>query len=238
MSDSPDSAIDLDTCLETLPSAPGVYRMIDATGAVLYVGKARNLRRRVSSYFHRTVTDPRLRAMVVLVRSVEVTITNTESEALLLEDRLIKSIKPRYNVLLRDDKSYPYIYLSSHDEFPRLAFYRGARKGQGRFFGPYPGAGAVRETLSLLQKLFPVRQCEDSFFRNRSRPCLQYQIKRCTAPCVGLVEPQAYARDVANAVLFLDGKSSVVIQDLVQRMEQACAAVDLEPAAGVGRAHH
>jgi excinuclease ABC subunit C len=205
--------------------------MLDAEGTVIYVGKARDLQKRVSSYFQCSSTDPKLRALVAQIATIEVTITNTESEALLLEDRLIKTLRPRYNVLLRDDKSYPYIYLSSHDEYPRLAFYRGARQGKGRFFGPYPSAGAVRETLNLLQKLFPVRQCEDSFFRNRSRPCLQYQIRRCTAPCVGLVEHATYTHDVDNAVLFLEGKSTAVIENLVARMERASAELDFEQAA-------
>jgi excinuclease ABC subunit C len=165
------------------------------------------------------------------VADIQVTVTYTEAEALLLESNLIKQLRPRYNVLLRDDKSYPYIYLSSDQDFPRLALHRGARRGKGRYFGPYPSAGAVRESLQLLQKLFRVRQCEDSFFGNRSRPCLQYQIKRCTAPCVGLVEPDAYAEDVRHTVLFLEGKSSQVIEDLVECMEQASGVQEYEKAA-------
>jgi len=205
--------------------------MLDSGGTVLYVGKARNLKRRVSSYFQRTPGAPKTQALLAQVRSVEVTVTHTEGEALLLEERLIKRLRPRYNVVLRDDKSYPFIYVSTDAEFPRIAFYRGGRKGPGRYFGPYPSAGAVRETLSLLQRLFPVRQCEDGFFRNRSRPCLQYQIKRCTAPCVGRIDPASYARDVRNAMLFLEGKSTAVTEDLVQRMEEASAALAYEDAA-------
>ena len=165
------------------------------------------------------------------VQQIEVTVTSSESEALILENNLIKDYKPRYNILLRDDKSYPYIYLSAHQDFPRFGFYRGAKQEQGRFFGPYPSASAVRESLQLLQKLFPVRQCEDSFYRNRSRPCLQYQIKRCTAPCVGFVDRETYQQDVRHAVLFLEGKNSQVIDELVARMETAAAQLHFEDAA-------
>jgi len=215
--------------LWSLTSRPGVYRMLDADGKMLYVGKARDLKRRVSSYFSRSL-NRRLQLMVARVASIEVTVTHTEAEALILENTLIKSLKPRYNVLLRDDKSYPSIYLSS-DPFPRLAFHRGVKKGRGRYFGPYPSAGSMRETLRLMQKLFPVRQCEESFYRNRSRPCLQYQIKRCTAPCVDLVNRDAYSRDVADAVLFLEGKAGQVIDGLVSRMEKASGALEFEQAA-------
>ncbi len=215
--------------LKTLTSRPGVYRMLDEKGEVLYVGKARDLKRRVSSYFNRSL-DRRLQLMVARVRNIEVTVTHTEAEALLLENNLIKSLKPRYNVLLRDDKSYPYIHLSD-DPFPRLSYHRGARKAGGHYFGPYPNAGSMRATLQLLQKLFPVRQCEESFFRNRSRPCLQYQIKRCTAPCVGLVSEEDYGRDVRDARLFLEGRTNQVIDELVQRMELASEALEFEQAA-------
>jgi excinuclease ABC subunit C len=215
--------------LKTLTNRPGVYRMMDSKGEVLYVGKARDLRRRVISYFSRSL-NRRMQNMVSRIQGIEVTVTHTEAEALILENTLIKSLKPRYNVLLRDDKSYPYILLSN-DRFPRLAFHRGSRSGNGRYFGPYPSAGAVRETLRLMQKLFPVRQCEESFYRNRSRPCLQYQIKRCTAPCVDLVERAVYATDVRDATLFLEGKTSQVIDDLVLRMETASAALEFEHAA-------
>lgn len=216
--------------LRQLPGGPGVYRMLDGRGTVLYVGKARNLKRRVGSYFTRAL-DRRLQLMVGQIADIEVTLTRTEGEALLLESNLIKSLKPRFNVVLRDDKSYPYLYLSTQDPFPRLAFYRGQRKGPGRFFGPYPSASAVRETLQLLQRLFPVRQCEEGFYRNRSRPCLQYQIRRCSGPCCGLVSPELYAEDVGRTIKFLDGRADEVIDELVGAMEQAAAALEFERAA-------
>ena len=210
---------------------PGVYRMLDADGTILYVGKARNLKKRLASYFRKRVDSPKTRALVARIADIEVTVTATETEALLLENSLIKRHRPRYNVLLRDDKSYPYIYLSASQRFPRLAYHRGPRRAPGRYFGPYPSGLAVRETLSLLQKLFPVRQCEDTFFNNRTRPCLQYQIKRCTAPCVDRIAPEAYAEDVEHAVMFLEGRSNAVIDELVARMERASAALDFEGAA-------
>ncbi|WPL18671.1 Excinuclease ABC subunit C [Thiorhodovibrio winogradskyi] len=216
--------------LARIPSQPGVYRMLDAEGAVLYVGKAKELKRRVSSYFSRSLNH-RLQVMVARIADIQITVTRTEGEALLLEADLIKSHQPRFNVLLRDDKSYPFIYLSTQDAFPRLAFYRGSRKGKGRYFGPYPSASAVRETLQLLQKIFPIRQCRDSFFRNRSRPCLQYQIKRCTAPCVGLITEQEYAEDVARSIKFLDGRTDEVIRELGERMDEAAQALEFERAA-------
>jgi len=225
----PDASFDPQAVLKHLPGRPGVYRMIDAGGQVLYVGKAKDLRRRVSSYFSRSL-NTRLQIMTAQVRDIQVTVTHTEAEALILENNLIKSLKPRYNVLLRDDKSYPYIHLSD-GPFPRLSFHRGSRRAPGRYFGPYPSAGAVRQTLHLLQKLFPVRQCEDSFFQNRSRPCLQHQIERCTAPCVGLVTEGDYGSDVADTVLFLEGRTNQVIEGLVQRMEAASAQLEFEQAA-------
>lgn len=194
------------------------------------MGKAKDLKKRVASYFRSNVSSARIRSMVSQIHNIEVTVTRTEAEALLLESNLIKEHRPRYNVLLRDDKSYPYILVTDH-AFPRLTFHRGARKPGGRYFGPYPSAGAVRETLNLLQKLFLVRQCEDSFFQNRSRPCLQYQIRRCTAPCVGLVNEATYRQDVEHAVQFLEGKSEAVIRDLVVRMEQASERLAFEEAA-------
>lgn len=215
----------------SLPEGPGVYRMVDPAGTVIYVGKARSLKRRVGSYFTRADQGPKTRAMVAQVSDVQVTLTHTEAEALILENNLIKELRPRYNVLLRDDKSYPYIYVSTHQDFPRLGFYRGARTGPGRYFGPFPSASAVRDTLNHLQKIFPVRQCEDSFFQNRSRPCLQYQIKRCTAPCVGYVDRETYQRDVRHAVLFLEGESNRVIDELVERMEAASENLAFEEAA-------
>lgn len=216
--------------LEGLPSRPGVYRMVDGSGAVLYVGKAKDLRRRVASYFSRALNH-RLQRMIARAANVEVTVTHTEAEALLLENNLIKALKPRYNVLLRDDKSYPYLYLSTQDPFPRLSFYRGSRKGPGRYFGPYPSASSVRETLQLLQKLFPVRQCEDAFYRNRSRPCLQHQLHRCGAPCVGLVSGDDYAREVRRTELFLEGKTNEVVAELGERMERAAEVLEFERAA-------
>ena len=219
--------------LKNLTPRPGVYRMLDGEGVVLYVGKARNLRKRVASYFRRSGLGSKTRALVAQIAAIEVTVTHTEGEALLLENNLIKALRPRYNVLLRDDKSYPYIYLSTEQQYPRLAFHRGAKRGKGSYFGPYPGAGAVRESLHLLQKLFRVRQCDDSFFSHRSRPCLQYQIKRCTAPCVGYISPDDYAEDVRNTVLFLEGADRAVIDGLVARMEKASAALEYEKAAGI-----
>lgn len=216
--------------LKQMPPRPGVYRMLDARGAVLYVGKAKNLKRRVSSYFSRSL-NRRLQTMVAQIADIEVAVTRTEGEALLLENNLIKSLRPRFNVLLRDDKSYPYIRLTVRDGFPRLSFYRGSRKEGDRFFGPYPSAWSVRETLQLLQKLFPVRQCEDGFFRNRSRPCLQYQIKRCSGPCVGLVTARDYADDVEHTIKFLDGRTDEVVHELAERMEQAAGELQFERAA-------
>ena len=224
------SAFDIQSFLKTLTSKPGVYKMINVKDEIIYVGKARNLKKRVSSYFTRADQTPKTLVMVGHIERIEVITTHTEKEALILENNLIKSLKPQYNIYYRDDKSYPYIYLTADKDYPRLSYYRGARKEKGRFFGPYPSAGAVRETLNLLQKLFPVRQCEDSFFKNRSRPCLQYQIRRCSAPCVDLINAQDYAVDVQNAVLFLEGKSSEVIDSLVERMEQASEQLKFEDA--------
>ncbi|MEN8174256.1 MAG: excinuclease ABC subunit UvrC [Pseudomonadota bacterium] len=221
---------DVKAFLETLTRRPGVYRMLGDRDEVLYVGKAKDLRRRVGSYFSRS-QNLRIQRLVSQIRDIQVTVTNTEAEALLLENHVIKAQQPRYNVLLKDDKSYPYIFLSA-GAFPRLAFHRGARSAKGRFFGPYPSARAVRETLSLLQKVFPVRQCEDSFFRNRSRPCLQYQIKRCSGPCVGLVSEAEYARDVQDTRDFLQGRTSEVIDGLADRMDGTAAELAFEKAAG------
>ncbi|WP_018138531.1 MULTISPECIES: excinuclease ABC subunit UvrC [unclassified Thioalkalivibrio] len=226
-----DTSFDSKAFLKTLTQSPGVYQMLDASGGVLYVGKARNLRSRVASYFRGSDDrGPRIRSMVRQIADIRVAVTHTEAEALLLEANLIKRHRPRYNVLLRDDKSYPYIFVSGQ-EYPRLGFHRGAKKKGVRYFGPYPSAGAVRESLALLQKLFQVRQCEDSVFAHRSRPCLQYQIGRCTAPCVGYITPEEYARDVESSVQFLQGKSEVVIADLMQRMEAASERLDFEHAA-------
>lgn len=230
MTDAP-SAFDPKAFVRNLTQRPGVYRMVDGQGEVLYVGKARNLKKRVASYFNRSQKSARIELMLTQVRDVQITVTHTEAEALILENTLIKELRPRYNVLLRDDKSYPWIYLSSHQDFPRLSFHRGARKGPGRWFGPFPSGGAVRETLNTLQKVFRIRQCQDTFFSNRSRPCLQHQIKRCTAPCVGYISREAYQEDVRHAVLFLEGRSNQVIEELGARMEAASERLDFEAAA-------
>ena len=221
---------DLDSFLAALPARPGVYRMLGTDDTILYVGKARHLKNRVSSYFHgRTHADKTL-ALLAQVKRIEVTVTASETEALLLEFNLIKRHRPRYNVLLKDDKSFPYIHLTAH-EFPRLAYYRGTRKLPGRFFGPYPNSVAARETLQLLQKLFRIRPCEDTFFANRSRPCLQHQIGRCSAPCVGLVTREAYAQDIADAAKVLEGRNTELITDLGRRMEAAAERLQFEAAA-------
>jgi excinuclease ABC subunit C len=225
------AAFDPGTVLAHLTHRPGVYRMLDARGTVIYVGKARDLRRRVGSYFQGRAQDAKTIAMVRSIAGIDVTVTRTEVEALMLEYNLIKQHRPRFNVVLRDDKSYPYIRLDTDHRFPRLSFYRGPRTAKGRLFGPYPSAGAVRETLNQLQKLFQLRQCEDSYFENRSRPCLQHQIERCTAPCVGLISVEDYARDLEHAVLFLQGQSDAVTARLAERMEQASAELNFERAA-------
>jgi len=225
-------SFDIQAFLKSLTQKPGVYRMMDAEGEVIYVGKAKNLKKRVSSYFFNKEAAPKQQAMVGRIARIEVTVTHTEGEALLLESQLVKRIQPRYNILLRDDKSFPYIQVTTHQSFPRIAFHRGSRsKQQGRFFGPYPSAGAVRECLKLLQKIFPVRQCEDSVFKNRSRPCLQYQIGRCTGPCVDLVTEAAYAEDVHDTIMFLEGNGKHLIDELVKRMETASSILDFERAA-------
>lgn len=218
--------------LKNLTGRPGVYRMIDASGTVIYVGKAKNLKNRVSSYFRKTGLTAKTRVMVAQIAAIETTVTHTENEALILENNLIKELMPRYNILLRDDKSYPYLFISG-DDYPRLSVHRGAKRKVGKYFGPYPSAGAVRESLNLLQKLFPVRQCEDSYYQNRSRPCLQYQIKRCTAPCVGLVSQEEYRKDVEHTIMFLEGKNQQVMDDLTQEMEQASQNLEFEHAAAV-----
>lgn len=211
-------------------SHPGVYRMLDTEGKLLYVGKARNLKKRLLSYFRPTGLAPKTAALVARIAQIETTITANETEALLLEQTLIKEWRPPYNILLRDDKSYPYVFLSD-DMFPRLGIHRGAKREKGRYFGPYPSAGSIRESLSLLQKAFQVRQCEDSYFKNRTRPCLQYQIKRCKAPCVGLVDPAEYAEDVRHSVMFLEGRSNALAEELSVAMEQAAVRLDFEHAA-------
>ncbi len=218
--------------LRTLTAKPGVYRMLDDAGQILYVGKAKNLKKRVSSYFRKSETlAPKTRALMFVTRAMEVTVTHTETEALLLESNLIKEYHPRFNILFRDDKSFPYIYLSTEQGYPGLSFHRGSRRKAGRYFGPFPSSAAVRESLSLLQKLFHVRQCEDSFFQNRSRPCLQYQIKRCSGPCTREISEQAYREDVRHTQMFLEGRSQRVSKELVGRMETAATELDFELAA-------
>ena len=224
------SNFDSETFLPSLTRRPGVYRMLDSEGDVLYVGKARNLRNRVTSYFRASGLATKTIALMNKVDDIQVTVTASETEALLLEQSLIKADRPIYNVLFRDDKSYPYICLTEHP-FPRLTLHRGTKQQVGRYFGPYPSAGAVRESIQVLQKLFQLRSCEDGFYKNRSRPCLQHQIGRCSAPCVGRVESEDYAADVGLAQMFLEGRSRAVLQELKQRMESASKAREFEHAA-------
>ncbi len=224
------AAFDAGAFLATCSGRPGVYRMFDGEAKLLYVGKAKNLKKRLASYFRKTGLAPKTAALVARIAQVETTITANETEALLLEQTLIKQWRPPYNILLRDDKSYPYVFLSDGD-YPRLSIHRGAKKQKGRYFGPYPSAGAIRESLNLLQKTFQVRQCEDSFFKNRTRPCLQYQIKRCKGPCVDLVTPAEYAEDVRHSVMFLDGRSNALSDELSSAMQQAALQLDFERAA-------
>ena len=219
--------------LKTVTSQPGVYRMYDAGGTVIYVGKAKDLKKRLSSYFRSNLASRKTEALVALIAQIDVTVTHTETEALLLEHNYIKLYQPRYNVLLRDDKSYPFIFLSG-DTHPRLAMHRGAKHAKGEYFGPFPNGYAVRETLALLQKIFPVRQCENSVYRNRSRPCLQYQIGRCLGPCVaGLVSEEEYAQQVEYVRLFLAGKDDQVLTQLIARMEKASQSLEFEEAARI-----
>lgn len=222
---------DAKTFIKNLTTRPGVYQMLDANGEIIYIGKAKNLKNRVGTYFSGKSASIKQQALVAKIASITVTMTHTEGEALLLEAQLVKRHKPRYNICLRDDKSYPYIYLSSTHDFPRLTFHRGAKNKPGKYFGPYPSVGAVRECLKLLQKIFPVRQCEDSVYQNRTRPCLQYQIERCTGPCVGLIDQAAYAQDVDSTVMFLEGKGGLLIEQLIAKMEKAAGALRFEQAA-------
>ena len=217
--------------LKTLTQRPGIYQMLDGDGAVLYVGKAKNLKNRVSSYFRKTGLSSKTAALVKRIGQIDVTVTETETEALILEHNLIKQYRPPFNILMRDDKSYPYIFLSDKDTWPRLAFHRGAKKAKGSYFGPFPSVHAVRESMSFLQKTFKVRQCEDSFFKNRSRPCLQYQIKRCTAPCVEMISAQEYTEDVNLTRLYLEGKADKILQQLESEMEAASVSLQFEKAA-------
>ncbi len=217
--------------LNTLTTRPGVYQMYGADGHLLYVGKAKNLKSRVGSYFRASGLTEKTMALVARIHDIQVTVTSTEVDALLLEHNLIKTQQPAYNILLRDDKSYPYIFLSSEDRFPRISMHRGAKRRKGKYFGPYPSAGAVRESMHFLQKVFKVRQCEDSYFNNRSRPCLQYQIDRCSGPCVNLVSEEDYANQVESTSLFLRGKSQQLMVRLADDMEKAAAELAYEKAA-------
>lgn len=235
MSDEPSATasqpgFDSSPFLASLTTRPGVYQMYDDQGAILYVGKAKNLKSRVSSYFRASGLATKTMAMVARIHDIQVTVTVTETDALLLEHNLIKRHRPPYNILLKDDKSYPYVFVSSNDDFPRIALHRGTKRQKGDYFGPFPNVSAVRESLNFLQKVFQVRQCEDSYYRNRSRPCLQYQIKRCTAPCVGLVSEDDYAQQVEHTRLFLQGRSRQLMQHLADQMEQASEQLDFERA--------
>jgi excinuclease ABC subunit C len=225
------SEFDHKAFVKALTTRPGIYQMYDAEGKLLYVGKARNLKNRVGSYFRASGLTEKTMALVARIGDIQVTVTSTEVDALLLEHNLIKTQQPPYNILLRDDKSYPYIFLSSEDKFPRLSLHRGARRKKGQYFGPYPSAAAVRESLHFLQKVFKVRQCEDSYFKNRSRPCLQHQIDRCSAPCVDLVSKEEYDAQVESTTLFLRGKSRQLMVRLADDMEAAAAQLAYEKAA-------
>lgn len=223
-------SFDHKTFLKQLTQRPGIYQMFGENGDVLYVGKAKNLRKRVSSYFRRTGLAPKTQALVRRIANIDVTVTQTEIEALLLEQNLIKQNRPPFNILLRDDKSYPYIFLSDRDQYPQLSFHRGSKRRKGSYYGPFPSVSAVRESMGFLQKIFRVRQCEDSFFKNRSRPCLQYQIDRCTGPCVDLITPDDYQRDVRHTQMFLEGKSDKLIRELEGDMDQASQQLAFERA--------
>lgn len=223
---------ELSLFLSQLPNDPGVYRMLDAAGTVLYVGKAVNLKKRVSSYFKQQNIGVKTRSLVSQIASIQISVTRSDTEALLLESNLIKALRPKYNILLRDDKSYPYIHISNHEQYPRIESYRSKKKpSQGQFFGPYPSGLAVKETIVTIQKVFQLRNCRDSYFNARSRPCLQYQIKRCTAPCVRYISPEDYQRTVQDAIRFLQGKSQLVLNELSTRMELAVAQLHFEEAA-------
>lgn len=227
-----ETRFDIKTFLKNLTTRPGIYKMLNNQGEIIYIGKAKNLKNRVSSYFKNQTASFKQHRMVPKIASIDVTVTHTEGEALLLECQLIKRHKPQYNICLRDDRSYPYIFLSTDHDFPQITLHRGAKKLKGKYFGPYPGIGAIKESLKLLQRIFPLRQCDDSVYNNRSRPCLQHQIGRCTAPCVGLIDKAAYAKDVDNTVLFLEGKGSLLIDQLIANMEEASRNLDYEQAAG------
>ncbi|TNF99405.1 MAG: excinuclease ABC subunit C, partial [Gammaproteobacteria bacterium] len=224
------SSFDAKSFLKTVSTKPGVYRMMNQDGEVIYVGKARNLRNRVSSYFSGAHNAKTL-SLVSQIHGIEITVTRSEAEALLLEDTLIKKYQPRYNVLLRDDKSYPYIRISTRHSSPGIFFYRGQKKKGDTYFGPFTSSGAVRETLNMLYRVFRLRQCKDSYFNNRSRPCLQYQIKRCSAPCVGMISAKQYEMDVTRAIMLLQGKTDELINQLIDEMDQASRQLEYEKAA-------
>ena len=217
--------------LANVTQQPGIYQMFGEDGVILYVGKAKNLKARLASYFRKSGLSVKTQALVAKIRQIEVTVTASETEALILEQNLIKANRPPYNILLRDDKSYPYIFISSGEDFPRISFHRGAKKKRGEYFGPYPNVGAVRDSLNFLQKTFRIRQCEDSVFRNRSRPCLQYQIKRCTAPCVNFINPDEYANDLRHTRMFLTGNSDTLMRELANQMDAASQGLEFEKAA-------
>lgn len=231
MKETTSPGFDYQRFLKVVTEQPGVYRMTDDTGCIIYVGKAKNLKKRLSSYFRTNVDSAKTRALVSNIADIQVTVTLTETEALILEHNLIKQHRPKYNILLRDDKSYPYIFLSSH-QHPRLSLHRGVRKHKGEYFGPYPSGYAVKESLHVIQKIFPIRQCEDSVYNNRSRPCLLYQLKRCSGPCVsGLISDEQYMEQVNLARMFLQGKNQQVIALLVNKMEKASSELRFEDAA-------
>lgn len=225
-----DFPFDVDVFLKHLSNGPGVYRMFDADDKILYVGKARNLKRRVSSYFTKSVTEIKTLKMLSLLDHIEITRTHTEGESLILEANLIREHKPPFNILLKDDKSFPWLFVSTKQDYPRLRYHRGAQKEPGEYFGPYPNAYAVREAQNYLQRLFKLRPCEDSVFKNRSRPCLQFQIKRCSGPCVGEISVEDYQQDVEHAVMFLRGRDQEIVNNLVVQMETAAENLEFEKA--------
>ena len=229
-SPGPSTKFDHRELVRSIPHKSGVYRMLDGTGKVLYVGKAKDLKNRVASYFRSKGLSSKTKVLMRKTRDVHVTVSNSETEALLLEQSFIKTDNPPYNVILRDGKSYPFIYISSH-EYPRIRLHRGSKRERGSYFGPFPSAGAVRESLTILQKLFRIRTCEDSFFRNRSRPCLQYQINRCSGPCVGAIDESEYAKDLKLAQLFLEGKNETVLNTFKENMHEAAEKLEFEQAA-------
>lgn len=227
------TTFDIDEFLKQLPLRPGVYRMFDSAGEVIYVGKAVNLKNRVTSYFRGKSHNTKTQVMVSKVVSIEITLTHSESEALLLENTLIKRLKPPYNISLRDDKSYPYLYVSNEHDFPAMQYMRGGKKRKGRYFGPYTSAGAVRESLNLMQRIFRIRQCEDAFFANRQRPCLQFQIGRCSGPCTGEISKEDYAADLRHATLYLEGKNKILLDEVSEQMHEAAENLRFETAAAL-----